>query len=233
MIHTNKVLVYVVAFALSSSPITHAGIIVDQPPSQYYGFASDTAFYNEFGLLRWQKVADDFTLETDTPVRQLTWWAFYGGVAGSSLDPPTGDETILVRFYAARPADGLPGVLMRELTVVNVQRVATGRRVGVMGSPEEYRFDIPLSKPFVAVGGSRYWIEIFQMGLDDSLFRWQASLSVTNGCAFINMNVGDWTPVPPNLAMQLSDIPEPDARSLVVFLSAVVLLQQRFGRRTQ
>ncbi|MBI5763073.1 MAG: hypothetical protein HZA51_06075 [Planctomycetes bacterium] len=222
MIHTNKVLVSVVAYALASPLITHAGIIVDQPPSQYFGSASDTAFYNEFGLLRWQQLADDFMLEADASIHQLTWWAFYGGIAGSSLDPPLGDETLLVRLYTERPMDGLPGLLMREITVVNAERVATGRRVGVMGSPAEYRFDLPLAAPFEAVGGTRYWLSFQQIGLSDSLFRWQFTTATINGYALQNANVSGWAPIlPADLAFQLHDTPEPSTLMLVSLLVAL------------
>ncbi len=205
-----------------------AGIIVDQPPSQYAGSASDTAFYNEYGLLRWQQLADDFTLDADASIRQLTWWGFY---SGQSLDPPLGDETMRVRFYAERAADGLPGVLLREHTVLNTQRVATGRRVGALGSPFEYRFDLPLSTPFEALGGARYWVEVVQIGIDDSHFRWQYSESTTNGCAFINLNVADWTPLPPNLAMQFSDVPEPTSLWLVALIALIGQWNRKLLRR--
>lgn len=206
-----------------------AGIIVDQPPSQYAGSASDTAFYNEYGLLRWQQLADDFTLDADASIRQLTWWGFYGGIAGSSLDPPSEDEPLLVRFYAARPTDGLPGTLIREISVVNAQRVATGRRVGVMGSPAEFRFDLPLMTPFEAVGGTRYWLSFQQIGLSDSLFRWQVATIDVNGFAFQNANVPDWsTVIPADLAFQLHNTPEPSTLLNLSLLAAVTAWRKKW-----
>jgi hypothetical protein len=100
---------FVVLICLSLIPRVHAGLIVDQQPIIGFGTISDTEYLDQFGVLLWQRAADDISINIDCTIRHITWWGFYGGISGQSIVPPLGDELIRIRIYSARSGDGLPG----------------------------------------------------------------------------------------------------------------------------
>jgi hypothetical protein len=148
---------------------------VDHQPLNSGGPSSDTDFVSMFGEPSyWQLVADDFTLSFSAATRHVVWWGLYGGdFGGSSWYPPTVPETMRLRFYSARPSDGLPGDILREENFLNSSRVWTGRYV--TGHPE-YRFEADLAEPFSIAAGATYWLDAAQVGVPDSVFRWEYSL---------------------------------------------------------
>ena len=80
------------------------GVIVDRPPSHVGGLGADTLF-NSFGSPFWERTADHILLsaaQTVEPIRSINWWGFY-----NENNPPA-TETMRIRFYGARPGDGLP-----------------------------------------------------------------------------------------------------------------------------
>ena len=188
-----------------------ADIIFDQPPSPGYAAPSDTDYYAGFYGRVWERLADNFSLPTDRSIEHISWWGCYGA-GGYPTHPPPGDEYMRVRIYSPRASDGLPGDVLYEQTILNVNRTATGRIVGMPGSPPEYRFDLDLAAPFDAIVGATYWLEIVQLGDSDSTFRWEDATNNPDWLAFTNSNFPDWQLNPGgSLAFQLSDVPEPHA----------------------
>jgi hypothetical protein len=94
----------------------------------------------------------------------------------------------------------------------------TGRNVAYPGQPAEYKYDVNLDVDFQLFALHSYWIEIAQIGLQNSLLRWLASNHNPNGYAVINEGVLNWGPVTGavSLALQLYDVPEPS--SYLMFL---------------
>jgi hypothetical protein len=194
-----------------------AGILFEQPPANYFGAGSDTHYVGQFHPDFWQLAADDFTLPATSTIRHVTWWAFYGGLPDHSNQPPQQDEYIRLRIYQDRPSGGLPGSILYEETFLNAPRAATGRFVFVFSEPLEYKFDVDLATPFDAVAGATYWLEVAQLDIFESLFRWQTSTNTAGQFAFLNPDVADWTATPgANLAFQLSSIPEPSGVGIAV-----------------
>ena len=109
-----------------------ADILVDHSPHPYGGAAGDTLFTTPFGQPTWQLVADDFVLANADQATSLSWYGFY------DADNPPSMETMRVRFYDARPSDGLPGLVLYEETFQNPTRINTGRRIQVGIGPYEY-----------------------------------------------------------------------------------------------
>ncbi|MFO0974664.1 MAG: hypothetical protein U1A27_14675 [Phycisphaerae bacterium] len=196
------------------------GQLVNQPPNQSGGPTSDTDFINMFGQQSWQQLAEDFTLSAPADIRKIRWWGFY------DQDNPPASEVMRIRFYGARPGDGLPGAVLQETQVANPLRVATGRIVAVGIAPHEYRYEAILPALFSAAAGVPYWIEIVQVGDVNTKFRWEDSSIGNDRWLFLNPTGPDWQ-VPVTLsdrAYEMFAVPEPGAAALVV--SALVL-----GRR--
>ena len=193
-----------------------ADIIFDQPPSPGYAAASDTDYIAlhgpDAGQHIWMRIADDFAFSTPQTIRQITWWGCYGG-DDFPTHPPIGDDYMRIRIYDPRPEDELPGNILYEQTLINPSRVATGNIIDIPGDPPEYRYQSDLATPFVAEAGSTYWLEIAQLGISDSLFRWETTdTGSENDSTSINDIYLDWTPSPGiAFAFQLSDTPEPHA----------------------
>jgi hypothetical protein len=199
-----------------------AGILVDHQPLNSGGPASDTDFINDSGFQRWQQLADDVLLSESAEVTHLTWWGFYGGSFSGSPNPPVGDETMRIRFYDARPGDGLPGEVLYEESYLNPTRTWTGRIVGVGSGPREYRFNAALTKPFAIEAGVPYWFEVVQVGDVNSAFRWEYSIKAeANGFVFRHTTLPNWqhtVNTPGDLAFQLISVPEPQTALLFLLL---------------
>jgi hypothetical protein len=206
-------------------------IVVDQQPNLYGGQGSDTLFYDYFGYEVWQREADNILLGQDRAIRRVVWWGLYGG-QGQSHQPPVEDETMRIRFYGARPGDGLPddnNIIYQE-NFVNAQRTATGRVVDAEGLPPEYRYEADLAAPVGLAAGSVWWIEVVQVGDVDSTFRWENAPGVLAGHAFVNDIVPDWRFVSSgSFAFQLSTIPEPCTAGIVMVFAVFYVARRRGG----
>lgn len=206
-----------------------AEIVIDHPPHNFGGPASDTEFLlpPSPGVF-WQRLADDFVLPAATTIRRVNFWGFYND------DNPPLNETMRIRFYGARTGDGLPdeSQTLYEQSVLNPSRTWTGRFVGTGVIPREYLYSIDLSSPLQLVGGTAYWLEFVQVGDPTTNFRWEFSLAQRNRFAFINNNPGvtDWmlTTLEGDLAFQLSTVPE--ATVLVPLVLCLLSTRLRRGR---
>jgi hypothetical protein len=199
-------------------------IIVDHPPHNAGGSTADTELIDMLGRPAWQLAADDILLDAPATVRRVTWWGFY------HLDNPPTEETMRIRFYDARPGDGLPGEILFEEHFLNPARVATGRRVFVSVDPAEYEFTVDLHTPFHLLAGTPYWLEIVQLGDIGTHFRWEFGLAEITGRAFVNSNVPDWLHTGPgtsDLAFRLLQIPEPGSIWLFVIGVSVLGLPRK------
>ncbi|MFO0972146.1 MAG: hypothetical protein U1A27_01730 [Phycisphaerae bacterium] len=206
-------------------PATARGqLLVNQPPNQSGGPAADTDFINMFGQQSWQQLAEDFTLSAPADIRKIRWWGFY------NQDNPPASETMRLRFYDARPSDGLPGQVLQETQVANPLRVATGQIVFVGNAPHEYRYEAILPALFSAAAGVPYWIEIVQVGDVSTAFRWEDSGVGNDRYVYLNSLVSDWTVsgLHVDRAYQLFAVPEPGAAALVVW---ALVLGRRMRKR--
>jgi len=224
-------LTYCVIILLVPAAPSTAGVVVDHPPLNTGGLGADTDFFSDSGQQVWQQVADDILLDAPATVRRVVWWGFYGGNSSGTPLPPEGPETMRIRFYDARPADGLPGDRLFEETVLNPSRTATGRNVFTPLFSPEFIFQADLTTPFELAAGVPLWLEIVQIGDVDSHFRWEFSSGIKSPLAFVNPFVADWTLTSfnANSAFQLSTIPEPG--SLAFFAVCLGVLATRRGRK--
>lgn len=194
-----------------------AQIVVDHQPARSGGPAADTDFINMFGQHVWQLVADDFTVAEPAEVRRVTAWGFY------DQDKPPSQESMRIRFYDARPGDGLPGNVLCEHETWRFERIATGHIVFTGIGPHEYFYTFDLPTPVALSAGAPYWLELTQLGDASTHFRIEFSGAATERSAHLNPFVSDWTLGSSNLAFQLIAVPEPASVSfvLVAVLGAV------------
>lgn len=207
--------------SLIASGAAYGQFIVDHPPHPFGGPASDTEFIDMFGRPFWQLEADDFQLSSAATARRLVWHGFY------DRDNPPLSETMGIRFYDARPTDGLPGTVLREFTAVNPARFATGRIIFVGISPREFRYEFDLPTPIPLAAATPYWLSIFQVGDITTAWRWEYSIADLNGHAFMNPNYPDWRATGAgdgDFAFQLI-VPEPAT------IAGVVCVGVLFARR--
>jgi|CXWL01.1.fsa_nt_gi hypothetical protein len=199
--------------------------LVEHFPYNFGGPGSDTAFFSETtGFMVFQQLADNFTLTAPASIGSVHWWGFYGGFQ-QNHQPPIGDETMRVRFYDARPGDGLPGTMRREETFLNPSRTATGRNVW-SDSPQqpEFLYQVNLATPFEAQGNTAYWLEVVQVGDVNSTYRWEYSTTQEDRYAFLKTGMNDWQlgSTLRDLAFDLYAVPEPS--SLSFFVIGIVLI---------
>jgi hypothetical protein len=196
-----------------------ADIVVNHQPLNSGGPASDLAFINDSNQQSWQQLADDFQVAQDAEIRLIVFWGFYGSGFSEEVEPPPETETMRVRAYGARPGDGLPGNILYEQSFEDPSRTATGRIIFDGPGPPEFRYQVDLTTPLLLQAGTTYWLEIVQNADIDSLFRWEFSAGTQTPFAFINPFLSDWrrTTITPDLAFELSTIPEPSSLLLCTF----------------
>ena len=205
-------------------------VVVNHPPLNTGGGASDTSFYYPYPWQYWNREADDILLTASAVIGEVRWWGFY-----HEGTPPV-EEVMRVRFYGTRASDGLPDEanLVYEETFANPMRTATGRIILVDEGPPEYQFIAELTVPVSLAAGLRHWLEIVQVGDANSTFRWEFSpTSDGSGFAFINPDTVDWRRTIPGLtvdnAYQLISVPEPTVFG--VFWCVLILAGRRRGRK--
>lgn len=208
-----------------------AGISLDQPPNRAGGSASDTEFFSPgSGLPTWQLIAENLMLAEPAVVRRVVFWGFYGSNFDMFPEPAPQSETMRIRMYSARMADGLPddNNILFEESFLNPTREATGWTIALGPLPPEYRFEVDLASPLHLAANTLYWLEIAQLGNVESHFRWENAVGAKAnlpGFAFVNPATGDWRSAPGSFAFQFSAIPEPC--SAVLFLFGLLMLRRR------
>jgi hypothetical protein len=208
------------------APRTGGVVVVDHPPTGAGGPASDTEFIDMFGFPNWSMIADDVLLTQDATIQRVRWWGFY------HLDNPPSPETIRLRFYDARPGDGLPGQVQYEASFVNPSRVATGRHIAE-NYQREFLFEADLQPTFTLRANTPAWLEIVQIGDISTTYRWESGSGGNRRFAFESAAFPDWRLVPnaTEQAYQLVAVPEPATVTFMFFSLTVVLRRGR--RRTE
>ena len=180
-----------------------------QAPARTFGYTSDTAARDQFGQITGQLVADRFELAGGGEVCRVVAWAFFGGMSEPFDPPPPATETLRVRFYDE--AAGLPGSELLSQTFVDPPRVWTGSFVALGPLRREYRYEFHLNPCFAAAPGTAYWVELSQIGIPESHYRWENSAGFTSAVQFplgtpwrtlpAELAYELWTPEPPGILL--------------------------------
>jgi len=219
------------ALILAAASPVHGEIVVDHQPWPTGGPASDTDLVDPLSTLTAQQAADDFLLAEDASILHLTWWGFFGSSATNPAEQPPDTQSFRIRFYDARPGDGLPGNVINEEIFIDPFFEATGRQVATGAFPDEFKFDADLASAVLLSASTPYWLEIVQLGSADSFFRWEFSIDEQNGFAFRNAATVDWRAdtSPGDMAFQLLTIPEPSSAAFWLLI-AVFLFNSGGGK---
>ncbi|MBK7926290.1 MAG: PEP-CTERM sorting domain-containing protein [Bryobacterales bacterium] len=131
----------------------HGATIFSQPFSSNGNRVSSTL--NFFGAAPGFQTYDDFTLATDASVTGLTWW-------GSQQ---SGGTDFSVTFYEG---GATPGAVLATYSVSPTVQADPGPPANLL------LYTASLNSPFSAVGGTQYWMSVFN-GAADASWAWQSS----------------------------------------------------------
>jgi len=203
-------------------------VLVDHQPHRSGGPNADTDYLDYFGSPTWQRLADDFVLAAPATIHRVRWWGFY------HMDNPPDEEEFRVSVYGARTSDGLPDEtnVLVEQSFLDPTRTGTGWSIPVPVGPEEKLFDVELSSPWQLPANTPLWLEVTQIGDQETAFRWEFSLADQTGFAFINPLTVDWwhtQSITGDTAFQLIGVPEPGTLSVLVI--GIVLTRGSVGER--
>lgn len=200
-------------------------IVLDQQPTRRGGPFSDTLFLFQFQE-RSQRMAEDMLFAETQTIGGVNWWGFY------DEDNPPIMEEFRIRFYSARPADGLPDEVLAEYPAPIVRRTATGIRIPLGVSPREYFYEVALASPIAVPALTKTWVEIVQIGDLATGFRWEDGLTGGGQFAAVSPVFGpDWVQITgANRSLQLVAVPEP---ALLTMLALAGFRRLRFSRSSQ
>lgn len=201
-----KLLLLLCVLALLCSGALSAGVLYNQPfdgTGSAYSSQNDT---NGFGLFA--QVYDDFQLAATNSVTEVLW-------TGEYFNPPNQAPITAwdVNFYA--DAAGQPGALLYNEHVVGVGGETF---LGNFGGFPTYTYDVTLTTPFVAVGGTTYWLDVVpSVGLPPQ-WGWSSGLG-GNGISYQDF-FGVRSALGVDMAFQLNGgggVPEPASLALAGF----------------
>ncbi len=143
---------------------------------------------------------DDFMFTNSATVRDVHWWGTLGGASDSFTFTIYGDSA------------GKPGAELFSTTGSLTKQPVS---VGVPSDPITY-YSSDLSTPFDASANTRYWLSIYDAGVDP--WSWQQANANTNGAwrygPIPNTTDIGWL-ARNDRAFQLTGIPEPGTLALL------------------
>ena len=137
---------------LALVPLQGTTIFSQLPPGSGSRVSSTLDF---FGVAPGYQTYDDFTLASDASVTGLTWW----GTCQS------GGTDFSVTFYEG---GATPGAVLATYSVSPTVQADPGPPDNLL------LYTASLNSPFHAVGGTQYWMSIFN-GAADANWAWQGS----------------------------------------------------------
>jgi len=228
---------------LGTATMVRADVIVYNQPSDFpvTGAPGLWASQNDNGspgLGNFATAYDNFTLTQTTTISDVHW-------QGGYFDPPvqgTGPDAITaftLTFYA--DAAGQPGTVLLSQTIpgnANETFVGTEPAIG-NGGNLVYNYSTNLTTPFVANGGTPYWLSIVpNLTFETSTSGQWGWHSGTGGDGSSQQDfLGDRFTNPTDLAFALSSptaqIPEPASLAVWGLLSAAGLAYRRYRGRAK
>ncbi len=198
--------VAVCIFALLCGGALSAAVLYTQPFDGTGNAYSDQNDPNGFGLFA--QVYDNFTLAVNNNVTEVSW-------TGEYFNPPSqGPITAWdVSFYA--DAAGQPGALLYNEHVVGTGGEAF---LGNFGGFPTYTYDVLLTTPFAAAGGTTYWLSVVPSVGFPPQWGWSSGTG-GNGISYQDF-FGARSQLAADMAFQLnggSGVPEPVSLTLAGF----------------
>jgi hypothetical protein len=174
--------------------------------------------------------ADNFVLPNTSTITEVDWKGF-GGTRYPNDDYT---DSFVIRIYADNGANGptSPVVSSAIYTApVTPSRQLTGEVVDeFFGLVYSYSAAIP---DFAAIGGIRYWLEIYNDVHENAAWFWSADLDVAGGDHVYAFPNADWTEDVNRVEMTfqlIGTVPEPNTFVLTILGSCVLAM---FGRHAR
>ena len=157
-----RIFLIVLLFLLLLVFEVHAAVLYSQSPSSSgVLFRSSWVAPNNSDIDEY--VWDSFQMNSTQSISAITWWGGY--ILGSGV--PAANFTVAI--YASIPGGSQPDVVNPPLVEYIVGGNAGETIDRIVGSTVLYRYHFILPTPFVAVGGTTYWVQIeaWQYGVPD------------------------------------------------------------------
>jgi hypothetical protein len=207
-----RVTVALILLALIPTAARASTIVYEQLPGANSAAQLNSSTLDGLGASPGFTSADDFMLAGDVTITDVHWW-------GESV---IGGDDFLFTFYA--DGGGIPGAVLHS-TGGSLSKVAVN--VGSLQDPVTF-YESDVTSPFAASAGVIYWISIFNQARDAG-WNWLAADDGGNGASQGTNPGPPWDRPAPDLAFQLTAVPEPAALSLLAcgFAAAVVRHRRR------
>lgn len=214
-----RLIVPAVLVALSSSAFAEVYVQDSDQPSQASFFSDAVA-----GQFFSQRMADNFTLASDTEVTQIRWW---GGSQNFQFADLTNMSSYTVRIFADDlSTEVFSTTVDTELSSLSVS--ATGATL--FGGGMEFEYTLDLGSALSLSGGSEYWISIGSTLVNGGADAWVWSGSsmgdLVNATDFFNgSGFTVFDPTFNDLAFAI--VPSPGSASVLVGAGLVLVRRRR------
>ncbi|MCC6229377.1 MAG: PEP-CTERM sorting domain-containing protein [Phycisphaerales bacterium] len=182
---------------VGASGAARAGVVFEQLPDYR------TAWFSDSSSKFVQRMAENFTLDTDASIGTITAWGAY-------LDDNVVSDHFTVFIYA--DAGGVPGGILYSGVPAVTSTIDTGVNFGW----NAFRTTLTLDTPFNAVGGVKYWVSLDNATNNGGAWAW-ITTSESDGVFASSLNQGEnWNAMSgDSLSLRLSDVPAPSGLALL------------------
>jgi hypothetical protein len=183
-----------------------ADVIYEQLPGTHSNLEIISSTLDNFGQAPGFRVADDFVLSSNEVINDVHWWG----------ESNSGGNDFQFTFYADN--GGVPGAIVQT----SGGSLSTGIvNVGSGFDPVNFYSSV-LGSPFDVQAGTTYWLSVFNQAPDAS-WLWLRADASGNGSRFGLIPGPPWGGSIPDMAFQLTAVPEPGtlwllATGLTVFV---------------
>ena len=151
-------LVLIASLAASLPGSSRAQSVVFQQPHSGSGQVMKSAWYPPDGLDGDEYLYDNFTLPTNQAVTAIRWRGGYTNVLSGAGQSPVFDFTVTI--YPSIAAGTQPDFLATPLAQYSVGGNAGETPAGTFGGTPMYDYEYVLPSAFMAVAGTKYWLQI-------------------------------------------------------------------------
>lgn len=203
-----------VAFLSVAGPsLSAASVLFEQrPPLDWNGALLISSSIDNLGGRPGIQVADDFRVDHDATIARVDWWG---------VQRPSSTEAFRFSFYD--DLNGAPGELVLSAN-------GLGLEVKPVGTDSLSAYSAALDRGFAATGGARYWLSIFNEGVDSQWLWLTADTTTPERYHATRFLGGQWAIVSDfGMAYRLvGTVPEPSSVALI-WVALLACMGARFA----